>query len=371
MGNNLVYIGELPNGMEVYDKSPEESHWKTAHKAVTPELLNEALSKIQTQDKLFIGAIDMGRIIGKTYCVPTTNLDEVLMARRYGRAGETPTVFNKPPVDCSKLVVILKKEDDKYVLQTTYIGELAPLEPWDPVLLNEGNLGKIKEAEDFWRTHALVYDKSAIDYFVINGENVSKEEVENKYISNRQKFEDFPDDALLIMIGVAGGGKSTKANMVAEYFNGEIISSDEIRNEIFSELNIENTELYSKDSKDEVYKVLIEKVEANLKKGKFTIADATFLLESGEKARKELYRLAKENGRPIRAIVMRVPYEIASYQNSQREKPVNDDVIKEMCAYMDENYSVILQELASMSNTRVAVVDRSNEKIPEIQDPRY
>ncbi len=364
---DLVYIGKLANGAEVYDRP--DSHWQTAHKVVTEELLKEALGKIDTDEELYLGTIDMGRKIGKTYCVPTTSLDQIFMARRYGRLGETPTILNKPPIDCSTLAVVLNKSDEFYTLSTTYIGEIAPMEPWDPELIKQDNPDEMKKSQEFWNTHALVYDRSAIDYLVIDGEQVSKEEFESRYIKNRHAF-DVPSDSLLLMIGVSASGKTTKANAIARNLGGEVFSSDEIRKELFAkEISQDKKDIvYSNEAKKEVYDVMIERVQANLEQGKFTIADATFLFENGENARRELYRLAQQYKRPIRAVIMNIPYEYALNQNLQRANPVDESVIKDMYDYMSKNYTKIEEELKTMPNTKITVV--GGNKIPNQDAPR-
>lgn len=372
---DLVYIGKLKNGKEIYDT--KDSHWQSAHKIVTQELLQEAFDKIEISDgqELFVDAIEMGRIIGKTYCVQTSELDQVFKARRNGRAGNTPTVINKAPADCSKLAIVLNKNDDKsYILATTYIGEITPMEPWDPTLLQTGDEQKIQESKDFWATHALIYDRTAIDYFVLeDGLQMTKQEFEAKYVHNVNKYKfDAPNDALLMLMGVHGAGKKKSAKGFLEQLKSvgieaNMISSDEIKKEIFGEENTtsNNSDIHTSESKKVVYDEMVKRASENLEQGVFTIVDATFLFENGESARRELCKIAQENNRPIRAVIIKVPMEQAKSQNQMSENPVDEKTIDEMSDYANNRYFEIKQELLAMPNTKVAVIgDLKNKTAP-------
>lgn len=370
---DLVYIGKLKNGKEVYDT--KDSRWQSAHKIVTPELLQEALGKIEIDDgqDLFVDSIDMGRVIGKTYCVQTTELDQVFKARRNGRVGETPTVINKAPADCSKLAIVLNKNDNKsYILATTYIGEITPMEPWDQALLELGDQQKIQESKEFWSNHALVYDRTAIDYFVLDdGSKMTKQEFETKYVHNVNKHKfDAPKDSLLMLMGVPGSGKTTRAKGFLEQLKSvgieaQMISSDDIRKDIFGEENVNSnsSNIYTSESKKIVYDTMIKKAGENLEQGLFTIVDATFLFENGESARRELCKLAQDNNRPIRAIIVKVQAEQAKAQNQMRTNPVDEKAIDEMSSYANNRYSEIKQELMAMPNTKVEIVGELRNKV--------
>lgn len=370
---DLVYIGNLKNGKKVYDT--KNSHWQSAHKIVTQELLQEAFDKIEINEEqnLFVDSIDMGRVIGKTYCVQTSELDQVFKARRNGRAGETPTVINKAPADCSKLAIVLNKNDEKsYILATTYIGEITPMEPWDPTLLQTNDEQKIQESKEFWATHALVYDRTAIDYFVSDdGSKMTKQEFESKYVHNVNKHKfDAPKDSLLMLMGVPGCGKTRRAKGFLQQLKSvgieaEMISADEIKKEIFGDENVnqKNSNIYTSESKKIVYDTMVERAGKNLEQGLFTIVDATFLFENGEAARRKLCKLAQDNNRPTRAIIIKVPTELAKAQNQMKANPVEEQTIDEMSAYANDRYSEIKQELMAMPNTKVEIIGESKNKV--------
>ena len=369
---DLLYIGNLSDGIPVYDR--KDSHWQTAHKTVTKELLEEALEKFDTKSaeeegNILKQAVDMGRVVGKTFCVPITELDQTFMVRRIGRLGETRTILNRPPVDCQKITVILSKKDGYYELATTYIGEMAPREPWDQTLLEAGKENELNEAIQFWNTHALVYDSSVTDFVVLpDGTQMDKSQFEKEYIFNKSKKSfDVPDDSLLLVMGVPGSGKTFKAKGIAERFDGNLISTDDIRAELFeSELkNGQREKVYEEDSKRIVYEELVNRVEESLKSGSFTIADGTFLFESGENARKQIYQLVQKYKRPLRVVVLKVPLEVAKFQNSNREKRVEDKVVEQMWNYMNNSYDSIVSELKTLPDTKYSVIESSKIVTPK------
>ena len=356
-------VGTLNNGEKVY-RELTKGHWNQ-HTAVTKKLFQEAISKIDINElenkDVIVKAIDLGRTIGKCTCVPTSDKDTIYMAKRINRIGETPMVLDREPIDCSSIVVILEKEDDKYVVLTTFIGSLSPMEPWDPKL--NGDEEKIKEAIEFWKTHALIYESSVVESVVLpNGKRVSKKEFEDKYKINNSSDEfDIPKDSLILMMGIPGSGKSAKAKETADLYNGIIFSSDEIREELFSKQD--KKDIFSDQNKEMVYKEMCNRIDESLKNGNLTIADATFIFKTGEDARKKLLELASKYNRPVRAIVLKVPLEVALKQNKKRTRKVDEEVIKQMSEYMDSFYDGIISEINELKNAKIKII--GNEKINE------
>ena len=136
-----------------------------AHSDVDLKVVEEAVSKINLEGDFFKGAIDMGRIVGKTSCVMVNSSDNVLYFYRKNRHGRTPFVKKRKPVPTSKVVVIIK-EDTKnpgyYSLITSWYGDVAPMEPWDARAKNVSQ-EEIEACDEFWSTHALIYDQAMID----------------------------------------------------------------------------------------------------------------------------------------------------------------------------------------------------------------
>lgn len=152
------------NGIDVYVPASTMAHME-AHKDVDFNLVEEAVSKIDLEGDFFKGAIDMGRVVGKTTCVRINSTDNVLYFFRKHRSGRTPFVKGKKPMPTSKVVVIItekKNNPGEYKLITSWYGELAPMEPWDA--RNKGlSQEEIDACDEFWNTHALIYDEGQID----------------------------------------------------------------------------------------------------------------------------------------------------------------------------------------------------------------
>jgi hypothetical protein len=115
-------------------------------------LLPAALSRVHSQGRKFlIEEVDFGQPIGETICVPTGPGDEIVYAIRPKRFGHSRFVKNRKPEICSKVVVILKRDDfeDYYVLITAFVGHKPEPEPWDR------NANGASHA--FWSSHALIW----------------------------------------------------------------------------------------------------------------------------------------------------------------------------------------------------------------------
>ncbi|MBR3132099.1 hypothetical protein IKG33_01670 [Candidatus Saccharibacteria bacterium] len=159
-----VFFGRTKDGAEVYDRPDSHFH---SEGGLTPELLKEALSTIETNSRPFIRElVRFDYIIGSKTCVEVGPEDEVVMVYRKGRSGPTPLVKNREASPCDSVTVILRKDRsvrdrDVYETLTSYVGEGSPREPWDPNLTSEEDR---KECEDYWKTHALLYDDGLIDW---------------------------------------------------------------------------------------------------------------------------------------------------------------------------------------------------------------
>ena len=159
-----LFFGRTKDGAEVYDRPDSHFH---SEGGLTPELLGEALATIEANGRPFIKElVRFDRIIGGKTCVEVGPEDEIIMAYRKGRSGPTPLVKNREASPCDSVTIVLRKDRsirdrDVYETLTSYVGEGSPREPWDPNLTSEEDR---KECEDFWKTHALIYDDELIDW---------------------------------------------------------------------------------------------------------------------------------------------------------------------------------------------------------------
>ena len=150
------------NGMRVIIPQSTIDHME-AHADVSFNKLKEAISQIDYQGGFYKESVNLGRIIGKTSCVEVGPNDNVEYFYRKNRAGVTPFVKGREPEDTTNIVVIFR--EGKYgnpILITSWYGNLAPMEPWD-ARRKHCTDEEIKECDDFWASHALIYDESCID----------------------------------------------------------------------------------------------------------------------------------------------------------------------------------------------------------------
>lgn len=141
-------IGHLGSGEAVFDRP--NSHIQIGDGNLQ-KFLPLVLQKIDSKNKEFVEiTVDFGIEIGKTICVRTEPGDDITFVQREGCKGMTRYVRNKKALPTSLVSVVLKKGLGGYVLITAYFGPKAPPEPWDPHVE--------RESEEFWNTHALVWE---------------------------------------------------------------------------------------------------------------------------------------------------------------------------------------------------------------------
>src|SRR3989344_3963702 len=138
-------LGRRKAGEEVVDR--EVSHLHASAEAH----LAEALTRIDSLGRGQIKkTVDLGRVIGRSNCVSTSEDDEIVFAQRVNRPGLSRFVKNREPKPTSRLTVKLHRlADGKYEVRTAYIGDAGVAEPWD----EDAKADSIP----FWSAHALCF----------------------------------------------------------------------------------------------------------------------------------------------------------------------------------------------------------------------
>lgn len=116
-----------------------------------------------------------------------------------------------------------------------------------------------------------------------------------------------PHDALVVLIGPAGCGKTTFAH--ARFRRTQVVSSDECR------------ALVSDDAADprashDAFALMHFLIDKRLKRGRLTVADATNVMSH---RRAEVLAIAKHHRRPIVAIVFDLPFDVCQERNRLRQ----------------------------------------------------
>lgn len=162
----MVILGTTANGKEVcvdYKKTNINYHLLETPNLI--ELVKEALPNIVLEDlDQTVLEYDMGRVVGTTNLVETTQDDEILYAKRRDRDKYSRFVKNKELTPCSSLVIVIRKQDESYFLWTAMCGRMLP-----PDAYVEDSL--------FNRTHALVYDETLIQKHTATSSKPRDEEV--------------------------------------------------------------------------------------------------------------------------------------------------------------------------------------------------
>lgn len=125
---------------------------------------------------------------------------------------------------------------------------------------------------------------------------------------------------LFMMIGIPASGKTSLAEQIANSEGAEIVSSDNIRKELYGDESIQG------DS-NKVFRILQDRVVKGLNANKNIIYDATNISYKTRMA--FLQRIRKLEVEKI-AIMVATPYEQCLIRNSQRERQVPEEVIKRM-----------------------------------------
>ena len=176
---------------------------------------------------------------------------------------------------------------------------------------------------------------------------------------DKNKF-DIQKNSLVLMVGVAGSGKSQMADNLAhmvmgdDYDESAVVSSDAIRKELYGKEE-------EQGDKNEVFALFDQRIEERLKAGKFTVADATNLDKQG---RRNLYKLAKDNNRAIYAVVLDVDKDIAKMLNAMRKRKVPDSVIDKQFSDFKEAFYAVQEELLP---DHTFIIGLSNERQEEIR----
>jgi protein phosphatase len=127
-----------------------------------------------------------------------------------------------------------------------------------------------------------------------------------------------PADALVVLIGVSGSGKSSWA--ARQFPPREILSSDAFREMV-------SGNAADQSASADAFRLLHLAARARLRRGLRTVIDATNLTL---RARRQLLAAAQVAGRPTVAVVFDVPLERCLAQNAERaERRVPESVLRD------------------------------------------
>lgn len=146
-------------------------------------------------------------------------------------------------------------------------------------------------------------------------------------------------DLLIVMCGISGSGKSTKAKELASRFNAVIVSTNEIRQRVFKDVN-------DQKHNREVFQIAYDEINDLIKYANNVIFDATNIkyssireLEKNIKHWNDIYRML---------YIMDTPIDKAIEQNNKRDRIVPTEVIIKQANTFKSNREKIMQEFADV-----------------------
>jgi hypothetical protein len=158
-------LGTLASCENVVDRHETHNHLLDILPAdQAAYLLEFALSQVDSNGKDFIVEdVDCNElnIALQTDCVATTPEDEIVFAYRGDRPYATRFVLNRDPEPTEYITTILKRrplQPGIMVLISAHPGRKGASEPWN------ARPGEMSASLAFWRSHALVWDPSAVNF---------------------------------------------------------------------------------------------------------------------------------------------------------------------------------------------------------------
>ena len=158
-----------------------------------------------------------------------------------------------------------------------------------------------------------------------------------------------PPDALVLLVGAAGAGKSTLAARV--FPASTVLSSDDFRALVADDPA-------DQSASGDAFRVLHAVASARLRRGLLTVVDATNLLAS---SRRPLLGLARRHGRPVVALVVEAPLETCLARNAARPaRRVPDDVVR-------RHHAQLRRAMLELPSEGFALVVHVRTDGPEVQ----
>lgn len=144
---------------------------------------------------------------------------------------------------------------------------------------------------------------------------------------------------LIIMCGISGSGKSTKAKELASKYNALIVSTDEIRAKVFKDVN-------DQKHNKEVFQIAYKTINILIEQSINVIFDATNIKYSSIKELKKNIKYWDDINKIL--YIIDTPIDKAIKQNNARDRVVPTEVIIKQANTFKSNREKIMQEFADV-----------------------
>lgn len=142
-------------------------------------------------------------------------------------------------------------------------------------------------------------------------------------------------DTLIIMCGISGSGKSTKAKELERKFRALIVSTDEIRQRVFKDVN-------DQKHNKEVFQIAYDEINDLIRYANNVIIDATNIKYSSIKELKKNIKHWDDINKIL--YVIDTPIGKAIKQNNARDRVVPTEVIIRQAETFKSNKDKIIKE---------------------------
>lgn len=140
---------------------------------------------------------------------------------------------------------------------------------------------------------------------------------------------------LIIMCGISGSGKSTKAKELKSKYNAVIISTDDIREKIFKNV-------HDQEHNGEVFRIAYDAINTFIELSHNVIFDATNIKYSSIKDLKKGIKYWNDVDKIL--CIMDTPIDKAIKQNNARDKVIPTEVIIRQANTFKDNKERIIRE---------------------------
>lgn len=140
---------------------------------------------------------------------------------------------------------------------------------------------------------------------------------------------------LIIMCGISGSGKSVKAKELKDKYNAVIISTDDIREDIFKNV-------HDQEHNKEVFRIAYDEINMFIELSHNVIFDATNIKYSSIKDLKKGIKYWNDVDKIL--CIMDTPIDKAIKQNKARDKVIPTEVIIRQANTFKSNRDKIIKE---------------------------
>jgi len=149
-------ITQSSNGHEVYVNliASSAGHYLSRQPYVL-NLIKEVVASMNLTAPRVTIERNMGRVVGNTDIVETTEKDTIFYAQPYKKSVFSRYAKNRFPSPSHELTIILERDTDgNYEVTDTWIGPCSPPFP--------GDENETAKSKSYWQTHALVQDAQPV-----------------------------------------------------------------------------------------------------------------------------------------------------------------------------------------------------------------